>query len=115
MGLVKMAWGAPFPPPQILKHQHLIGVDTDTWVTCRLQAKPTASPLERFDDTVRNPVRQRISFSGSRWLPIREPLPLRSAGFASLISWSDLLLPRQSCANLLFPDSDHLLRDNEMT
>jgi len=113
-----MAWGAPFPPPQILKHQHLTVltlIQRLFWMTCRLQSKPTASPLERFDDTVRNPVRQRISFSGSRWLPIREPLPLRSAGFASLISWSDLLLPRQSCANLLFPDSDHLLRDNEMT
>jgi len=68
MGLVKMSWGAPFPPPQILKHQHLTVltlIQRLSWLTCRLQSKPTASPLERFDDKVRNPVRQRISFSGS--------------------------------------------------
>ena len=59
---------APYPPPQILKHQHLTVltlIQRLSWLTCRLQSKPTASPLERFDDKVRNPVRQRISFSGS--------------------------------------------------
>jgi hypothetical protein len=44
MGLVRMSWGAPFPPPQILKHQHLTVLSSPRGQSYSLKANSCAKP-----------------------------------------------------------------------